>query len=250
MELLVAMEETEGFRAKAGSEAGDRVTLMSVHQSKGLEYPIVFVAFANSLFNGEDYKKNYLIHSRLGIATKSIDVKNRVVKESFSYEVLKRIMQHQQRMEEQRILYVAMTRAREKLYITGGAAKNNLDRWRFPKLLGDWSFAGNWLDWILCALSEAENPPVPAPEEGRTVETQVTDCPEASFPCRWELTNWKCAAPDGVLSFIRQLRFVLRRRGDLCGADCSGTSPLAAGHSSIAAGGGCGHGTAAGQAEL
>lgn len=222
VELLVAMEETEGFRAKAGSEAGDRVTLMSVHQSKGLEYPIVFVAFANSLFNGEDYKKNYLIHSRLGIATKSIDVKNRVVKESFSYEVLKRIMQHQQRMEEQRILYVAMTRAREKLYITGGAAKNNLDRWRFPKLLGDWSFANNWLDWILCALSEAENPPVPAPEERRTVETQVTDCPEASFPCRWELTNWKCAAQTGY--YHSSVNYVLS-----CGGEETSVEQIAAG---------------------
>lgn len=105
---------------------GDNVLLTTIHRSKGLEYPVVFVCNTGKKFNEEDFKNDYLIDSNYGIAFDLFDVKNKYKYETIPMIVLKDKMKLLMLSEELRILYVALTRAREKLIITGTI--NNLSK--------------------------------------------------------------------------------------------------------------------------
>ncbi len=112
--------------ANIQDESANVVNLMSIHKSKGLEFPIVFVAGMDKKFNLQDTSDSVVLHSRWGVGIDFIDVGNR----EKSPLILKRIIQNEVRKEsvaeELRILYVAMTRAKEKLIMTGTVS--NLER--------------------------------------------------------------------------------------------------------------------------
>ena len=96
------------------------VRIMTIHSSKGLEFPIVFVSNLDKNMNVKDEQKVILKHGRLGIGLKVVQPELRIIRKTTFYrEVMKDTMHREMLGEELRVFYVAMTRAKEKLYLTG-----------------------------------------------------------------------------------------------------------------------------------
>ncbi len=114
--------------AKIIGENDNVVRIMSIHKSKGLEFPIVFLANCNKQFNMQEIKKDsVLLHQNLGIGAKYIDYNLQVKYDTLTREAVKRQIELENIAEEMRVLYVALTRAKEKLFITG-VVKNYEDK--------------------------------------------------------------------------------------------------------------------------
>ena len=110
--------------AKIIGENDDVIRIMSIHKSKGLEFPVVFLANTNKQFNMQDIRKDpCLLHQDLGIGAKYIDYNAQVQYDTLTREAVKRKIETENISEEMRVLYVALTRAKEKLYITGVVKK-------------------------------------------------------------------------------------------------------------------------------
>jgi ATP-dependent helicase/nuclease subunit A len=128
--------------ARALGEQEDVVRIMSIHKSKGLEFPVVFVAGMAKLFNQRDLHDSFLIHKDLGFGPKFVDTALRVSYPTLPSLAIKRRMKLELLAEEMRVLYVALTRAREKLYLLGTV--KSLD-----KLLRAWSRHMERTEWVL-----------------------------------------------------------------------------------------------------
>ena len=100
-------------------EQSDAVRIMTIHKSKGLEFPIVFVAGMGKRFNLQDARSMVTLHADLGIGLEAVDLTQRTKSPS----LIKKIIQKEEVLdslaEELRVLYVAFTRAKEKLIISG-----------------------------------------------------------------------------------------------------------------------------------
>lgn len=105
--------------AELGESASNQVSLMSIHKSKGLEYPIVIVAGMGKQFNRMDMNKSVLMHQDLGFGTDTILTDDKLKITSPIKQVIRNKMDIELLSEEMRILYVAFTRAREKLILVG-----------------------------------------------------------------------------------------------------------------------------------
>lgn len=105
--------------AKMIGENEDVVRIMSIHKSKGLEFPIVFLASTSSQFNLMDLNKDILLDQELGLGVKYIDYDKQVKYDTLTKLALRNKELNSVYSEEMRILYVALTRAKEKIYITG-----------------------------------------------------------------------------------------------------------------------------------
>jgi ATP-dependent helicase/nuclease subunit A len=147
--------------ARALGEQEDVVRLMTIHSSKGLEFPIVFVAGLSRQFNMMDLNKKYLLDKELGFGTKLINPKLRVSYPTLPYIALKKKMRMELLAEEMRVLYVALTRAKEKLYLLGTLKDpdRKIADWRNHLSNSDWLLpdferakAKTYLDWIGPAL--------------------------------------------------------------------------------------------------
>ena len=105
--------------AKIIGENDDVVRIMSIHKSKGLEFPIVFLANTNKQFNKQEIRKSkVLLHQKYGIGVQHIDYDMQIRYDTLAKETVKSKMEIENISEEMRILYVALTRAKEKIYIT------------------------------------------------------------------------------------------------------------------------------------
>lgn len=125
-------EQNDLGAARALGENEDVVRIMSVHKSKGLEFPVVFMGGLGNKFNLLDLRRDLLMHKDLGLGPLAVDFARRV-----RYPTLPRlVIEHQVLLEtlseELRVLYVALTRAREKLYLVG--SQRNL-----PQALAKWA---------------------------------------------------------------------------------------------------------------
>ncbi len=105
--------------AKLIGENDNVVRIMSIHKSKGLEFPVVFLSATGKQFNLMDLNQNILLHQELGIGVKYIDYERQVQYDTLTKEAIRNKILTETLSEEMRILYVALTRAKEKLYITG-----------------------------------------------------------------------------------------------------------------------------------
>ena len=105
--------------AKLIGENEDVIRIMSIHKSKGLEFPIVFLCNTGKKFNMKDLNENIILHQELGIGPKFIDTEKRIEYNTLAKEALKIKAQKEIISEEERVLYVGLTRAKEKLIITG-----------------------------------------------------------------------------------------------------------------------------------
>ena len=105
--------------AKMISENEDVVRIMSIHKSKGLEFPVVFLSNTGKSINLMDLKQNILLHNEIGIGTKYIDYNMQIEYDTLSKAAILNKLLLESFAEEMRILYVALTRAKEKLIVTG-----------------------------------------------------------------------------------------------------------------------------------
>lgn len=147
--------------ARALGENENVVRIMSIHKSKGLEFPVVFLCDLGKGFNFLDQRSDILIHRDLGIAPLIVDRQSGLRYPSLPYLALKIVGEAETRAEELRILYVALTRAREKLILVGSARGLDKEIEEWSQLLAhcrhvlpsaDVARAGNYLDWIGRAL--------------------------------------------------------------------------------------------------
>lgn len=117
--------DIESGEASVVSENDNIVRIMSIHKSKGLEYPIVFLCNANGKFNDMDSRKSMLIHKKYGIGMDYISKDTRIKRRGYFKDCIKLLQKREVREEEMRVLYVALTRAKEKLIITASGVKTN-----------------------------------------------------------------------------------------------------------------------------
>ena len=111
--------DTDFGEAGTLSENDDAVRIMSIHKSKGLEFPIVFIANIEKHFNTQDLKHDLVLDADLGIGCEIIDLDTRIKKPTLKEQVIKNKMRMDSFGEELRILYVAMTRAKKRIFLTG-----------------------------------------------------------------------------------------------------------------------------------
>lgn len=113
-------------------ETGKAVRIMSIHKSKGLEFPVVLLTQLGKGFNFRDVSSLVVLREAGGILVSDIDYQSRVVREGFQKPLLKMLLRREILEEEQRLLYVALTRAREYLYLIGtvSSAEKVLQRWQ------------------------------------------------------------------------------------------------------------------------
>ena len=107
------------FPLAEGGEAEDAVRIMSIHKSKGLEFPVVFVSGLGKMFNSQDVRERVVLHPGLGLGLDTVDVKRRLRTPGLTRQFLARKVTMENVGEELRVLYVALTRAKEKLVLTG-----------------------------------------------------------------------------------------------------------------------------------
>ncbi|WP_028549216.1 helicase-exonuclease AddAB subunit AddA [Paenibacillus sp. UNC451MF] len=103
--------------ARALGEQEDVVRIMSIHKSKGLEFPVVFVAGMAKRFNQRDLTNAFMVHKDLGFGPKWMDSVARISYPTLPWLAIRRKMRMEMLAEEMRVLYVALTRAREKLFL-------------------------------------------------------------------------------------------------------------------------------------
>ena len=131
--------------------------IMTIHKSKGLEFPVVFLCDTSRKFNNNDLSRTVLVHPRLGLGAKVYDVERSIEYPGLQRNAIKQVLRREQLSEEMRLLYVALTRARERLIITAavkdpeGTLKKMMLRCTVPPspevLLASLSMA----DWLMYA---------------------------------------------------------------------------------------------------
>lgn len=117
MDRLIKYEVDFG---EAGTNsAGGMVRIMSIHKSKGLEFPVVFLCGMEKKLNRMDMRSRMIVHSKLGLGPEFVDTNLRVKSPTLGKKLIAARMNEEMIAEELRVLYVAMTRAREKLILVG-----------------------------------------------------------------------------------------------------------------------------------
>lgn len=133
LRFIERMRESGGDlgTARALGEQEDVVRIMSIHKSKGLEFPVVFVAGLGKLFNQQDVRSAFLKHKELGFGPRFVDPALRISYPTLPYLAIRRTMRREMLAEEMRILYVALTRPKEKMFLiaTVANAEAKLARW-------------------------------------------------------------------------------------------------------------------------
>ncbi len=121
---------------EAAPPAGNAVRIMSIHGSKGLEFPVVFVAGLGTAFNKRDLQQQLLVDRDKGIGIKVLDGNGVLVQDSPSRRLLAEEKLGKLLQEEARLLYVAMTRARDQLILIGRMAESTVEKWSKIRLPG------------------------------------------------------------------------------------------------------------------
>ena len=167
-------------------ENEDVVRIMSIHKSKGLEFPIVIVSGMGKNFNKQDTRSKMVLHPELGIGLDYMDGKKRIKSPTIAKKAIAKQIDLENLGEELRVLYVALTRAKEKLILTG-TLKDATEKLEFYRQQANFSKAADrplsyltregatgYLDWILPAvLSYGDKYPVRIVEAAELVLNEV-----------------------------------------------------------------------------
>jgi ATP-dependent helicase/nuclease subunit A len=154
--LIRILEKIEDFSGDMGGQGGQQqetssVRIMTIHKSKGLEFPVVFLAGANKAFNLKDAQGNMLLHKDHGMGLKYVDPWRRTTSKSVPQVVIKQRILEENLSEEMRVLYVALTRAVDRLIVTGFT--KNIDslekKWGIGDDLFNLKRARTYLDWMM-----------------------------------------------------------------------------------------------------
>lgn len=152
-------------KAKTVTANENVVRIMSIHKSKGLEFPVVFISQIQKKFNVQDEKGDYILHKKYGVATKYINPLLSLTQKTIAQNVVASLIHREMLAEEMRLLYVAMTRAKSKLIFTGvfevekklSSLKEIIAK-PHPLLPASYRLkAVNYADWILPAVLKHPN---------------------------------------------------------------------------------------------
>ena len=142
------------------SESDDVVRVMTIHKSKGLEFPVVFVAGCARKINKDNHSKEIIYHKDLGIVPKYTDINRRLRMSTPFYEMALKTAQNESLSEEMRLLYVAATRAMARLYIVGTATAKTFDDLEqsadTPASPYRIAHASTMMEWVLTAARNDE----------------------------------------------------------------------------------------------
>lgn len=152
--------EIDYGEADTAGENDDVVRIMTIHKSKGLEFPVVFVSGLGKGFNTQDTKSDLVIHEKLGLGLVEKTKSPRTKRPSLIRNEIESRIKRENLGEELRVLYVALTRAKEKIILTGGLsnAQKSFEKYRGnvnanqPISFGQREEAGCYLDWIIPAM--------------------------------------------------------------------------------------------------
>ncbi|MFZ7101477.1 MAG: helicase-exonuclease AddAB subunit AddA [Peptococcaceae bacterium] len=206
--------------AKALNENADVVRIMSIHKSKGLEFPVVFVAGLGKDFNMLDTRQDITLHKDLGLGPVYIDPEKRLKYPTIAKLAIDNKIKFETLAEEMRILYVALTRAREKLVLVGSLRNLQRKIANWDQLLTgtDWKIPdsflaqGNcYLDWLGPALIRHRD------GSGLKAGAGLNDtCPELKDKSSWQVKIYQeellverdaeVAATREMLEYIKDLR--------------------------------------------
>lgn len=151
--------------ASVEDEQSDTVRVMTIHKSKGLEFPIVFVAGLGKQFNQQDARSQIVLHGELGIGIDAVDPDRRTRTASLAKKVIQKEEALETLGEELRILYVALTRAKEKLILSGTMKQQakKMEQYSLIRMQKEKTFTfgrlskavGYW-DWLIPAILRLE----------------------------------------------------------------------------------------------
>ena len=205
------------------------VRVMTIHKSKGLEFPVVFVSGLGRQFNRMDERAGVILHPDLGIGLMYTDLELRTRSNTMPRLALSLLRQKETVEEELRVLYVAMTRAKEKLVLTGCATdlEGKLEKWQEP--LYDLKEGNSYLDWLMpyalrpdksisLHVHEGQEPEIThqTTEETHTHFSKLLSCaapweprheePKPGLPSKLAISELKRiyaleAAPDSTLAY-------------------------------------------------
>ena len=192
-------------------ENEDVVRIMSIHKSKGLEFPIVIVSGMGKNFNKQDTRSKMVLHPELGIGLDYMDGKLRIKSPTIAKKAIAKQIDLENLGEELRVLYVALTRAKEKLILTG-TLKDAAEKLEFYRQQAELSKAADrplsyltregasgYLDWILPAvLSYGDKYPVRIVEAAELVLDEVEKQLEQNENLTERIEEIEAAAPQLV----------------------------------------------------
>lgn len=179
--------------AKILGENEDVVRIMSIHKSKGLEFPVVFLCGTGKKFNLMDLSKNILYHDELGLGPDFVNLEKRFSIGTLAKEAIKKKMRLETLSEEIRILYVACTRAKEKLIITGSVSDlhKSIKTWFSSASLDENIIlpsevlkGKSYLDWIGMALCKHNDGKILRDIISASDEISKDDC------SKWKVNLW------------------------------------------------------------
>lgn len=175
--MLIDEARKRSRETAALGEHDDVVRIMTIHKSKGLEFPVVFVAGLAQAFRFDTASSLIKTDNVLGLSIPLIDPEKRTMRQTFAAKAIREKKDRETRAEEARLLYVAMTRARDRLYLSAAPKKLStaMEAWQMPP--GDFS-VGNakcMLDWVGACLWEG-------------LKTGDEQFFEGSRGARWHLT--------------------------------------------------------------
>ncbi len=148
--------------AEEEASAGNAVRIMSIHKSKGLEFPVVFLAELNSQFSSKDLQDDCIAEAGGGLGLRIIESRTKTKVDSAAYQIIEKIKRKTALAEEMRILYVATTRARERLVLTASEKAKRCREVICDGILFGSETAADWqlgrcrshLEWVLYGLSD------------------------------------------------------------------------------------------------
>lgn len=192
-------------------ENEDVVRIMSIHKSKGLEFPIVIVSGMGKNFNKQDTRSKMVLHPELGIGLDYMDGKKRIKSPTIAKKAIAKQIDLENLGEELRVLYVALTRAKEKLILTG-TLKDAAEKLEFYRQQANLSKAADrplsyltregasgYLDWILPAvLSYGDKYPIRIVEAAELVLDEVENQLEQNENLTERIGEIKAADPQLV----------------------------------------------------
>ncbi len=160
------LEKYEVDFGEAQAEPGeeDCVTIMSIHKSKGLEFPVVFLSGLGKKFNKRDLSGKLILHQDYGIGLENVDLEKRTRSQTLFKHALAQMLGSENLGEEMRVLYVALTRAKEKLILTGAFPDADKAVLQMKEMYADHLsglsgrfYASSCLHWMLPLLVREEN---------------------------------------------------------------------------------------------
>ncbi len=162
LEYITSMiEKGKTFSIGDSGATSDRVALMTIHKSKGLEFPVCFLCDTNHSIRSKDSKESFVSDHPCGVALKLSDPSGLARINTPMREAIVSRISNRQAQEEMRILYVALTRARERLYITAATSKDTdkmlnsaLTKSSYFDRYTAISSCSSYLDWILASCTK------------------------------------------------------------------------------------------------